>query len=336
MRERRTSATSIIVRYLLETHRHELGIPHHPGKEVAYLSDMAGIARNTVRGILTGTPRVPTAATRNALARLFSKVIPNIHESWFLDSSLEEFQSRLKRDPLAALRKFLEVAPREFSEIERRLCGTYVCYRYSFESASSKIVRSVLHIARSASESLAFHMSAPRRSADVQKGLEHIEGLVVEASGHLYLIGRTVPRANNASDFRVVTMTISDGGRSTSARTGLLVTARNDSSPVAARMVLLKVDQEPNDLIGFMEQTTRVGTVDELLVHDYGSTAGRYIRYFIDNSLIGAEKEVELKSLEGVRVHPDSTLRVDCSRFYDEIPIVLQETRNKAVNDKSD
>jgi hypothetical protein len=130
-------------------------------------------------------------------------------------------------------------------------------------------------------------------------------------------------------------MVLSDvGDHDSYGRVGVVTTARGDSSPVAARVVLLSVEHEPNDLAGFMQEKTRVGTIEELLVREHGSKAARYIRYFIDNRPIGSEKEPELKSLEGDRVHPDSVLRVDYSRFHDEIPSILEENRAMTVDDK--
>ena len=282
--------------------------------------------------------------TKQKLAEIFRRAIPDMKPSWFDprtlgDDPLEVFKNLCLGAELGESQLVVRV-PRVNQErvdiYKEWLCGVYICYRYSFEiNYDDSVTREVLRVWYDVEEGIfKFQLWYVAGGARPGSSVELFEGPIILVGEIIMFVGVSRDRA------RSLFWTYDSGdevvGHFKYCRFGITVSAkaRDDRAPVAACTVCLKLENTPKDWQWWCSENSMIIGVDtfkNIIGADFKDdnhhsnfserTPEQWVGLFIENSpMTKSETEHELE---------DRILRVNLPRFR----IRMDQIRSNMIRD---
>jgi hypothetical protein len=309
---RNPPAITLILKYLVDKHGAELGLPRWADKDfVSGLSQKARVSPGTARNLREGLSNHPQAKIRERLADLFREAVPHLEPQWLLYESLDLFIERVGQEPKDRKNITLSIPMegyRQFDRLQKWLCGVYICYRYSFEQSEEKLVaREVLHVEERNGNFL-FEMSFVPGGEESDQDVETFEGVVLPLGESVFFVGWNDHRGRSLFLHRDFAREWRD------CRIGILSTTRlsTNRAPLAACTVLVKMEREPKEIARFMQDTTIIRLFNDIIDADFGVNAREMLESFLDNG-------VQMTEIGGNAVL-DAVLRLNLYRFTAGMP----------------
>jgi hypothetical protein len=293
-----------ILKWLFQTYGARLHLPKWDDALFHLkLAALAGLTANGANNLIHNGVARPKTRTREKLADVFKPVIAHIHADWFL-LTLEEFQARAASGPIN--RVVISVAVPNSSVCSKadlkKLCGAYVCYRYSIDHTENRCVaREVLQIFENGGH-LRFSMSFRTTDGNAADGeLMSFEGIILPIGQGLFFVGWEELRGRSLffrwdRDASLVPYHF-----------GMLSSTKRSWPyyPIAACTVIIKLNYNPANMPRFLEKVTKIQPFDEIIKNDFGEDAINSMQTFLSNSLDSIRTDGNAREERVLRINED-------------------------------
>jgi hypothetical protein len=248
--------------------------------------------------------------------------VPSIQGSWLLVEDVETFAGLLREgDAKDTLNIHVPEYRERVTDLREAICGTYVTYRYSVQfGGGDQIAREVMHVWADDSQILRFRMSR-------YSGFTHVmefKGYILPVGISLIFIG--LHSKKNFADCGLTLVLRNEYARdSMKCELGLMSSAamHGDWNPWVARILLVRVSNEPSDIETFMNKVTRVGNAERIIRQDFGSRHEARVKEILDNQ----PREIDTIREKGKSpsISRETVLRLDLERFNHMMPDILAD-----------